>query len=123
MEPEHAPDDHPTAIVAVREQGLALSLSLTVQAHGWKAVLFDIEEGMDALPLTENATLLIDEQVIPGVPVRSITRLRSRPWKGLVIVLTEDAVVLGRKLAALKSVVVLEKPFGSSDLVAILPKF
>jgi len=86
-------------------------------------VLFDIEEGMDALPLTENATLLIDEQVIPGVPVRSITRLRSRPWKGLVIVLTEDAVVLGRKLAALKSVVVLEKPFGSSDLVAILPKF
>jgi hypothetical protein len=107
-------------VISVSEPGLALSLEIALRAHGASTVMHDLAEGLSALPLDPNSTLIVDGQALPQEPGKFFERLRRQTWKGQLIVLVED--MPGPELQRLREfgAILIEKPFGSADLIAQL---
>ena len=106
-----------TVVIAVKEPALAISIEITVQALGLTAVVHGDPTRLGELPLTEKATLIIDQQLIPRGAKGFFNRLRAQRWRGLAIVLSEDDASAPRLTDAAEYAVALEKPFLNSDLV------
>ena len=106
-----------SVVIAVKEPALAISIEITVQALGLKPVVHGDSTRLGDLPLTESATLIIDQQLIPRGAKGFFNRLRSQQWRGLAIVLSEDEASAPVLAASADHTVALEKPFLNSDLV------
>ena len=107
-------------VISVSERGLALSLDITLRAHGLKAIIHDTKTGMSTLPLRVTSTLIVDGHVLPKDPKQFVDRLRRQTWRGRLIVLVED--IPGPALLRLRKdgAILIEKPFGSAELIAQL---
>ncbi len=107
-------------VISVSEAGLALSLDITLRAHGLNAIIHDPETGLSTLPLRPTSTLIVDGHVLPQDPKQFLDRLKSQTWRGRLIVLVED--IPGPSLMRLRDdgAILIEKPFGSVDLITHL---
>ena len=108
-------------VIAVCEAALAISLEQTLEAGGLTFVAYKTDQGLGGLPLSHNSTLIIDREVLPEHPRRFIDQLRRQLWSGLAIVLTEDAAAADIDCKSSNNVTLIEKPFGSAELLAIIP--
>ena len=112
--------DQVPVVIVVRGEALAVSLDLTVQALDLDVLIHDPDLGLGALPLSRDSTLIIDRELLPTDPRDFILRLRAQLWRGMAIVLTEDAANPDLIVEPVEGVVVLEKPFGSADLLTLV---
>lgn len=108
-------------VIAVCEPALAISLEQTLEAGGLTFVAYQTDQGLVDLPLSHNSTLIIDREVLPRHPRRFIEQLRHHLWSGLTIVLTEDAAAADIDCGVSSYVKLIEKPFGSAELLAMIP--
>lgn len=81
-------------------------------------VIHNAEDGMSSLPLDTYSTVVVDSQVLPNDPGRFLDRLRRQTWRGRLIVLTEDVPGPALVLLCGDGAVLIEKPFGSAELIA-----
>jgi hypothetical protein len=109
-------------VVCVDHLAVAESLELTLSAVGATAVVHDKRRGLDALPLEDGCTLIIDRRLLPPDPAAFLARLRAGGDLGLTIVLLEDRAIRDPRLEAAVGAVGLEKPFDSRDLIVHLPR-
>ena len=109
-------------VISVGETGLALSLEIAVRAHGMEAIIHDARDGLSSLPLKAYSTLIVDSQVLPKDPSRFLDRLRRQTWRGRLIVLTEDIPSPALTRLRKDGAVLIEKPFGSAELIAELER-
>jgi hypothetical protein len=109
-----------SAIVVARDQVLAASLELALIAGGLNAVLFDPAQGLERLPLDGAMTLIVDAQVLEPGPGVFVAGLRTRPWDGLVVLMTGDGERLQAAFARSQRIAVLEMPFVGADLIAAI---
>lgn len=107
-------------VVSVVEDALAVSLDQTLEALGFAVLTHAPEAGLDSLPLARHSTLIIDRQLLPPEPQTFIDNLREQAWNGFAIILAEDGVSCALKFEDGDRVSVIEKPFVSSDLSALL---
>lgn len=108
-------------VIAVCEAALAISLEQTLEAGGLTFVAYQTDRGLGGLPLSHNSTLIIDREVLPRHPRRFIDQLRRQLWSGLAIVLTEDAEAADIDCESSNHIKLIEKPFGSAELLAMIP--
>jgi hypothetical protein len=108
-------------VIAVGEAALAISLAQTLEAGGLTFIAYQTDQGLDGLPLSHNSTLIVDRGVLPRHPRRFIDQLRRRLWSGLAIVLTEDAAAVDIDFEGSNHIKLIEKPFGSAELLAMIP--
>ena len=80
-----------SAIVVVKDTALASSLEMALQAGGFQAVIHDPGRGLADLPLDAAMALIVEDRVLTPNPAAFVTRLRARPWLGLVVLVTGDA--------------------------------
>jgi hypothetical protein len=87
-----------------------------------EAIIHDARDGLSSLPLNAYSTLIVDSHVLPKDPSRFLDRLRRQTWRGRLIVLIED--IPGPALTRLRrdGAVLIEKPFGSAELIAELER-
>ena len=116
------PRDAPlrSAAVIVRDEALGVSLQLMLQAYGVVATVHPADAGLEAGAMC--SFVIMDHSLLPPDAGRTIEGVRARGWRGLLIVLTEDVDARSAPLTQHDGVVVLEKPFGSRALVALLTK-
>ena len=107
-------------VVSVVEDALAVSLEQTLEALGFEVRKHAPVAGLDILPLARQSTLIIDRQLLPPEPQTFIHNLREQAWGGFAIILAEDGVSCALKFEDGDRVSVIEKPFVSSDLSALL---
>jgi DNA-binding response OmpR family regulator len=109
-------------VISVGEPGLAFSLEIAIRAHGMDTILHIARDGLSGLPLKTYSTLIVDSQVLPRDPARFVDRLRRQSWRGRLIILIED--VPSQAMIRLRSngAVLIEKPFGSAELIAELER-
>lgn len=107
-------------VIAVQEPALAISIEITVQALGLSSIVHLATNRLGELPLSEDSTLIIDWNLVPRGAAAFFQRLRSQHWRGLAIILTEDAPAADRIAGTIDHAVVLEKPFRNVDLLARL---
>jgi hypothetical protein len=112
--------DQDPVVIAVKENALAVSLDLAVQALDLAVLIHDPVRGLCGLPLSRDSTLIIDRELLPVDPWAFIGRLRARLWRGAAIVLTEDAAAPDAILEPTEDLILLEKPFGSGELLAFV---
>jgi hypothetical protein len=108
------------AIVVVKDAALASSLEMALQAAGFAALVHDPAAGLANLPLDVAMTLIVEDRVLKPSPAAFVARLRSRPWLGLVVLVTGDADDLRAAFAASDRVTILEMPFLGADLIAAI---
>jgi DNA-binding response OmpR family regulator len=109
-----------SAIVVVRDPDLAASLELALLAGGLNAVLFDVAQDLERLPLDIAMTLIVEAQLLKPDPAAFVAGLRARPWDGLIILMTGDGEGLRTALVRSHRVTVLEMPFVGKDLIAAI---
>lgn len=109
-------------VIAVGEKALAISLEQTLEAGGLAYLAYRTELGLAGLPLSQTSTLIIDRDVLPRDPKTFIDQLHRQLWRGLAIVLTEDAAAAHFDCGSSNRVKLIEKPFGSADLLAMIPR-
>lgn len=112
--------DQGPVVIAVKENALAVSLDLAVQALDLAVLIHDPVGGLCGLPLSRDSTLIIDRELLPADPGAFIGRLRAKHWRGAAIVLTEDAAAPDAVLQPTEDVILLEKPFGCGELLAFV---
>jgi DNA-binding response OmpR family regulator len=105
-------------VISVGESGLAVSLEIAIRAHGMDAIIHDARQGVANLCLDAYSTIVVDSEVLPDDSRRFLARLRGQAWRGTLIVLLEE--VAGPALMRLRGdgAVLIEKPFGSAELIA-----
>jgi len=109
-----------SAIVVVRDPVLAASLELALVAGGLNAFLFDAGQGLDRLPMSIAMTLIIDDRLAKPDPATFAAGLRARPWDGLIVLITDDSEVMEEAFRRSERIAVLEMPFISADLIAVI---
>ncbi len=114
------PTEAVAVVVAVKESALAISIEITVQALGLPAIVHDPAVGLGELPLQRWSTLIIDHELVRRGAKAFIDRLRAQQWRGLAILLTEDASAAAKLAGTVDHAVVIEKPFLNPELVARL---
>jgi DNA-binding response OmpR family regulator len=107
-------------VIAVAENDLAVALEMFIQALGLPVTIHDPARGLGALPLAPHSTLIIDRQLISGDPARFVGLLRRQLWLGMPIMLVEDGDEADMPFAEEEEVCILEKPFVTSELLAII---
>jgi DNA-binding response OmpR family regulator len=117
-----APADLTPVVIAVAERDLAVSLEMFIQALGLEALIHDPDDGLSALPLGPGSTLIIDRQLIEDDARRFIRRLRGQLWVGQTILLIEDGAAPEPPFDARDGVAILEKPFVTAELVAVISR-
>jgi len=105
-------------VISVSEAGLALSLEIALRARGMETVIHDAKDGLWSLPLHDCSTLVVDSQVLPRDASGFLDRLRRQTWHGRLIVLTEDIPDPALVRLRADGAVLIEKPFGSAELIA-----
>lgn len=108
-----------SATVIVRDDAVASSLELTLQACGAEVAVHHPSVYLTSLSLTETGILIVDLSLLPSDAVASIASLRHQGWRGLAILLSEDRAAAA-PLVVDDCTVVLEKPFSGVDLVKIV---
>ena len=111
-----------SAVIVVCDEALAWALELTLLACDAEATLCDPATPLSALPLSGEAILIIDRQLLPREARAAIKALRSHGWRGLAVLMIEDASILQADFDAADHVVILEKPFGGAELVALVQR-
>lgn len=109
-----------SVVIAVSEKALAISLEQTLEAGGVSVVAYCPDLGLSGLPLSARTTLIVDRQVLPKDPRKFIEQLHNQLWRGLAIVLTEDAAAADFAYEGCCRIKLIEKPFGSADLLALV---
>jgi DNA-binding response OmpR family regulator len=105
-------------VISVGEPGLALSLEIAIRAHGMDTVICDMDSEMAGLSLDTYSTVVVDSEMLPRDPSLFLDRLRRRTWRGRLIVLTEDSPCPTLRRLRGDGAVLIEKPFGSAQLIA-----
>jgi len=107
-------------VVAVIDEALACSLELTLSACGIETTGPRGSIDLSAPGPDDCELLIVDRQMLPPDLCNSIQAMRRLGWRGLIILLTEDDSD-GRDLADRgPQVRVLEKPFGSAEIVTLV---
>ncbi len=104
--------------ISVGEPSLALCLEIAIRAHGMDTVIHDAGDHLSSVSLDSCSTVVVDSRVLQNDPGIFLDPLKRPAWRGRLIVLTEDTPC--PKLVRLcgDDAVLLEKPFGSAQLIA-----
>ncbi len=109
--------DGAKALIVVADQALASSLQSMLQALGVATTIQDPSFGLDGLPLTPDAHLIADLDLLRSDPGPFFSMLRAGGWGGAAVLMSEQA--LAPLFTAPSLCWTLEKPFVAPDLVAI----
>ncbi len=107
-------------VVSVAEEALAISLELTLQTLDLRVLIHDPATGLASLALEPGSTLIIDRDLLPRDPRGFVSQLRAQLWRGIAIVLTEDAAKADLIFEPAQGVKIIEKPFGSHELITLI---
>jgi FixJ family two-component response regulator len=104
--------------ISVAEPSLALCLEIAIRAYGMETVIHDVADGLSNVSLDTCSTVVVDSRVLQNDPEQFLARLRRPRWRGRLIVLTEDTPCPMLMRLCGDNAVLLEKPFGSAQLIA-----
>lgn len=115
-----APQDHAPAVIVVWDADLAVALEMSMIGAGFGAFLPDAAADLSELLLNPRSPLIVSGDMLPQEPHILIDALRAAGWRGLGVVITQNAESWARRLAPADRFVVLEMPFMSHDLINII---
>lgn len=109
-----------SAVIIVRDPALAISLEFTLQACGLRVAVCDPSTDLNSVPPT--ALLVVDRALLP-LKAKAANASLQQVAPGRAIVLTEDGARGAEQLPISEHLAVVEMPFSSADLIAILAAF
>ena len=108
------------AVIVVWDADLGMALEMSLIGAGFGAVLPDAAADLADLPLEAAAPLIICGDMLPKTPGPLIAAMRARGWRGLGVVVTQNAEPWANRFAPADRFAVLEMPFMSHDLIGMI---
>ena len=112
-------DDAP-AVIVVWDADLGMALEMSLHGAGFGALLPDAAADLSELPLRARSPLIICGDMLPRNPRGLITEMRARGWRGLGVVVTQNADPWSNRFEPEDRFHVLEMPFMSHDLIGMI---
>lgn len=112
--------DEAPAVIVVWDPDLGMALEMSLMGAGFGALLPDASIDLADLPLEAGAPLIISGDMLPKDPRALICAMRGRGWRGLGVVVTQNASTWSGRFRASDRFAVLEMPFMSHDLIQMI---
>jgi len=115
-----APTDDAPAVIVVWDVDLGMALEMSLNGAGFGALLPDAAADLAELPLRSRSPLIICADMLPKNPRAMIAAMRAGGWRGLGVVVTQNAEPWARRFEPEDRFHVLEMPFMSHDLIGMI---
>ena len=108
------------AVIVVWDADLGMALEMSLHGAGFSALLPDAAADLSELPLRDRSPLIICGDMLPKNPRALIAAMRARGWRGLGVVVTQNADPWANRFEPEDRFHVLEMPFMSHDLIGLI---